>query len=102
MIHAAMKIDFEDAWQLRLNPEKLITGAFVGVAILSNVRPFSREDARLLSSRHAGGNWYSNLFSWVLKKPRRISPVKAKGQLGLFKVPKAVEQRIGRLLSRTR
>ena len=87
---------------IRLNPEKLITGAFVGVAILSNVRPFSREDARLLSSRHAGGNWYSNLFSWVLKKPRRISPVKAKGQLGLFKVPKAVEQRIGRLLSRTR
>lgn len=101
-IHAAMKVDTEDAWQLRLNPEKLITGAFVGVVILSNVRPFTREDASLLGQRHAGGSWYPNLFSWVLKKRRRISPVKAKGQLGLFKVPKAVERRISKLLSRAR
>jgi len=42
---------------------------------------------------------YPNLFSWVLTKPRRISPpIKAKGQLGLFGVSLAVE-RIGKLLS---
>ena len=102
VIHSAMKIDAGDAWQLGLNPENLITGAFVGVAVLSDVRPFTREDARLLSQRHAGGNWYSKLYSWVLKKPRRISPIKAKGRLGLFKVPEALERRIGRLLSQAR
>ena len=51
MIHAAMKIDVEDARRLGLNPEKLIVGAFVGVAILSDVRPYSREDARLLQKK---------------------------------------------------
>jgi len=34
-----------------------------------------------------------------LKKPRRFPPVKARGQLSLFKVPKRLEGRIGRLLS---
>ena len=33
---------------------------------------------------------------------RGVTPVKAKGQLSLFKVPKAIERRIGRLISRTR
>ena len=51
VIHAAMKIDVEDARRLGLNPEKLIVGAFVGVAILSDVRPYSREDARLLQKK---------------------------------------------------
>jgi hypothetical protein len=38
-IHAAMNVDFENARKSRLNPEKLITGSFVGVAVLSDVRP---------------------------------------------------------------
>jgi ASCH domain len=97
VIHAAMRVDSEDARQLGLNPEMLTTGSFVGVAVLSDVRPFTGKDARLLSNRRAGGSWYPNLFSWVLVKPRRISPVKAKGKLGLFKVPGAVERRIARL-----
>jgi len=99
VIHAAMKIDAEDARQLGLNPEKLITSAFVGVAILSDVRPYTRKDANLLKKRRAGFGWFPDNFSWVLKKPRRISPVKAKGQLSLFKVPKAVERRIRRVMS---
>src|SRR2546430_5144162 len=53
VIHAAMKIDAEDARQLGLNPEKLITSAFVGVAILSDVRPYTREDANLLKKRRS-------------------------------------------------
>lgn len=47
--------------------EKLTTGSFVGVAIFSDVRPYSPADARLLR----------NLFSWVLKKPRRVAPISA-------------------------
>jgi ASCH domain len=98
VIHAAAKIDAADARQLGLNPEKLITSAFVGVAVLSEVRPYTRDDAMLLKRRRAGFGWFPHNFSWVLKKPRRISPVRGKGQLGLFKVPKAVERRVGRLL----
>jgi hypothetical protein len=57
--------------------EKLTTGSFVGVAIFSDVRPYSPADARLLRRRRAGGGWYPNLFSWVLKKPRRVAPISA-------------------------
>ena len=99
VIHSAMKVDSDDARQLGLNPEMLTTGCFVGIAVLSDVRPYTGKDAKLLSSKRAGGDWYPNLFSWVLMKPRRISPIEAKGQLGLFKVPKAVEHRIGKRLS---
>jgi hypothetical protein len=102
VIHAAMRVDSEDAKRLGLNPETLITGAFVGVAVLSDVRPYTREDARLLKKRRAGFGWFPRKFSWVLKRPRRISPVKAKGQLSLFKLPKTVEHRIGRFFSDNR
>jgi hypothetical protein len=53
-IHAAAKINAEKARRLGLNPERLIVGAFVGVAILSDVRPHTREDARLLKKKRAG------------------------------------------------
>ena len=49
VIHAAAKIDAEDARHFGLNPSKLITGAFVGVAILSDMvyRPWSLEGKRI-------------------------------------------------------
>jgi len=99
VIQAAMGVDSEDAKSLGLNPETLTTGSFVGAAILSDVRPYTEVDAKLLRNRRAGGSWRPNLFAWVLKKPRRFAPVKAKGQLGLFKVPRALERRIGKLFS---
>lgn len=99
VIHAAAKIDAEDARKLGLNPEKLITSAFVGFAILSDVRPYTREDARLLKKRRAGHGWFPRNLSWVLKKARRISPITAKGQLSLFDVPRAVERQVRMLLS---
>lgn len=98
VIHAAAKMDAWDAQHFGLNPEKLTTSAFVGFAILSDVRPCTRADARLLKKRRAGYGWFPGNLSWVLKKPRRISPVKAKGQLSLFDVPKDVERQIVRLL----
>lgn len=99
VIHAAARIDAVDARHFGLDPEKLVTSAFVGVVVLSDVRPYSREDARLLKRKQAGYGWFPGNFSWVLKKPRRILPVKAKGQLSLFKTPKAVERRAARALS---
>ena len=100
LIHAGMRMDSGFARELGLSPEKLTTSAFVGVAVLSDVRPYTRADSKLLTKRRAGGGWYPNLFSWVLTKPRRLSaPIKAKGRLGLFSVSGAVERRIDRLLS---
>jgi hypothetical protein len=99
IIHAAGKIDEWDARHFGLDPEHLVTSAFVGVAILSEVRPYTREDARLLKKRRAGHGCFPQKFSWVLKKPCRISPVKAKGQLSLFKAPKSVERKIAKALS---
>jgi hypothetical protein len=80
LIHSGMRMDSELARELGLNPEKLPTSAFVGIAILSEVRPYAREDARLLTKRRAGEGWHPYLFSWVLKKPFRLPrPIKAKG-----------------------
>jgi ASCH domain len=101
VIHAAQKMDVQDARHFGLDPERLVTSAFVGVAILTDVRRHTRADARLLKRRRAGFGWFPGNFSWVLKNPRRISPVKAKGKLSLFKVPKAVERTITRVIHRS-
>jgi hypothetical protein len=96
-IHAAAKVDAEEARQLGLNPDKLISSAFVGFVVLVDVRPDTKADARLLKKRRAGFGWFPGNFSWVLKEPRRIAPINAKGQLPLFGVPKAVEGKFRRL-----
>ena len=100
VIHAAAKVDAWDARHFGLDPESLVTSAFVGFAILSDVRPYTREDAKLLKKKRAGYGWFPHNFSWVLKKPRRISPVSAKGQLSIFDVPKSVRERVEKLLRR--
>ena len=58
VIHAAAKVDAWDARHFGLNPEKLTTSAFVGFAILSDVRPYRRADARLLKKRRAGYGFF--------------------------------------------
>lgn len=99
VIHSAAKVDSIDAIQLGLDPDRLVTGAFVGFALLTEVRPFTRRDAQLLKARRGGlGMWKRDLFSWVLTKPHRIArPIKAKGQLGLTKVPLSVQRQIGKI-----
>lgn len=99
VIHSAGKVDAEDAIRLGLDPDKLVTGAFVGVALLTDVRRYTRRDASLLKKKRGNiGGWYPDLFSWVLTKPRRISnPIKAKGRLGLIKIPISILRRIGKL-----
>jgi hypothetical protein len=87
LIHSAAKVKTAFAKQSGLKPETLPTSAFVGVAVLTDVRPYTREDSQLLNARNAGGGWYPHLFSWVLKKPIRFArPIKANGKLGLFTV----------------
>jgi hypothetical protein len=63
LIQAAARVDSESAVECSLNPKTLTTGAFVGVAILTDVRPYTRQDARLLRKNRVGGGWYPDLFS---------------------------------------
>jgi hypothetical protein len=91
LIHSAAKVKADCAEQSGLKPEKLTTSAFVGAAVLSDVRPYTRADSKLLNRRRAIGGWSPGLFSWVLKKPIRFArPIKANGKLGLFTVPPSV------------
>ena len=96
VIHSAARVDSQSATVLGLNPDTLTSGAFVGVALLTDVRPYTRSDSRLLNKRKGNvGGWSPGLFAWVLKKPRRITPpIKAKGKLGLISVPRRVLRKI--------
>jgi hypothetical protein len=62
VIHAAAKVDAWDARHFGLDPDSLVTSAFVGFAILSDVRPYTRQDARLLKRRRAGYRWFPHNF----------------------------------------
>jgi len=91
LIHSAAKVKTDCAEEAGLNAGTLTTSAFVGIAVLSDVRPFTRADSKLLNQRRAIGGWSPGLFSWVLKKPIRFAhPIKANGKLGLFKVSPSV------------
>jgi len=91
LIHSAGKIKADCAKESGLNPEALTTSAFVGVAVLADVRPYTRADSKLLNQRRAIGGWSPGQFSWVLKRPLRFGrPIKANGRLGLFTVPPSV------------
>jgi hypothetical protein len=91
VIHSAARIKTDCAKASGLNPETLVTSAFVGVVVLSDVRPYTRADSKLLNQKRAIGGWSPGQFSWVLKKPIRFArPIKANGKLGLFTVPRSV------------
>jgi hypothetical protein len=91
LIHSAAKIKSDCAIESGLKPETLTTSAFVGVAVLSDVRPYTRADSKLLNQKRAIGGWSPGQFSWVLKKPLRFArPIKANGKLGLFTVSPSV------------
>jgi len=99
IIHSAARVDSAEALQLDLNPDELVSGAFVGIAVLADVRKYTKADHRILKRNRAETwGWSPGLFSWVLTNVRRLSPpVKAKGQLGLIKVSAPMLRRIARL-----
>ena len=91
LIHSAARIKTDCAKESGLKPDTLVTSAFVGVAVLSDVRPYTRADSKLLNQKRAIGGWSPGQFSWVLKKPIRFArPIKANGKLGLFTIPPSV------------
>ena len=101
LIHSAAKVKMDCAEEAGLNVAILTTSAFVGIAVLSDVRPFTRADSKLLNQRRAIGGWSPGQFSWVLKKPIRFArPIKAKGKLGLFRVSPSIARLVRRYLTR--
>lgn len=101
LIHSAAKIKMDCAEETGLNAGTLTTSAFVGIAVLSDVRPYTRADSKLLNRRRAIGEWTPGLFSWVLKKPIRFArPIKGNGKLGLFRVSPSIAKQLRRYLTR--
>jgi len=66
LIHSAARIKTDCAKESGLKPETLVTSAFVGVVVLSDVRPYTRADSKLLNQNRAIGGWSPGQFSWVL------------------------------------
>jgi len=103
LIHSAAKVKTDCAEEAGLNADALMTSAFVGIAVLSDVRPYTRADSKLLNQRRAIGGWSPGQFSWVLKKPIRFArPIKANGKLGLFRVPPSVARLVQRYVKRSK
>lgn len=76
-IQAALKIEREEALNLKLSPDELPTGVIVGsVEIVDCVRNSKSKWA-------SRGQWH-----WILKNPRYLSkPIPFKGALGFIAVP---------------
>jgi hypothetical protein len=77
LIQAALKIELDEALKLKLNPDKLPTGAIVGsVEIVDCVRDSKSKWA-------IRGQWH-----WILRNPRYlVKPMPFKGALGFIPVP---------------
>lgn len=101
LIHSAAKVKTDCAEVAGLNVDTLMTSAFVGIAVLSDVRPYTRADSKLLNQRRAIGGWSPGSFSWVLRNPIRFArPIKGNGKLGLFRVSPTIARQVRRYLTR--
>lgn len=90
IIHASRKWRAEEPSQLGVAKEEVTFGAFVGVARVKEIRPYTRADASLLKEKGGDtGGYDSKLYAWVLEGVHRLEqPIKFKGVLGLFEPPK--------------
>jgi len=101
LIHSAAKIKTDCAQEAGIKAGTLTTSAFVGIAVLSDVRKYTRADSKLLNQRRAIGGWSPGLFSWVLKKPIRFArPIRANGKLGLFRISPSIARQVRPYLKR--
>lgn len=95
LIHAGLKWNKAAADLLGIAKDEVTFGAFVGVAKLNEIRPFTKADAKLLKDKRGGlGGWGPGDHAWVLKSVHRITPIPFKGQLGLYRLPASVVRRV--------
>jgi activating signal cointegrator 1 len=97
LIHASGTWRASDARQLGINKSEVTFGAFVGVATLQEIRPFTKADAKLLKKKRGGYDWWEpGQYAWVLTGVKRIEPIPFKGQLGLYSPPEEVIREVNR------
>lgn len=77
LIQASLKVEEDEARELKLDPDELSTGAIVGsVEIVDCIRGSKSKWANR-------GQWH-----WLLKNPRVLAkPIPFKGKLGFIRVP---------------
>ena len=68
LIHSAAKVKTDCARESGLKPETLATSAFVGAVVLSDVRPYTRADSKLLKQKRAIGGWSPGQLEMEMKR----------------------------------
>ncbi len=85
LIHASGNIDEEKIKEY--NFKDLPRQAIIGKVILEDVKIYNNEEEFLKDSdKHLASSMQWGKFGFILKNPRRIEPVKQKGNLGFFEV----------------
>ena len=103
LIHASGNWEAASARELGISKDAVTQGAFVGVAKVKEIRPFTRKDANLLKKKRGGDGWWGpGQLAWVLKSVHRIEPIPFKGRLGLFRPPARVLHRVAKGLKTQR
>jgi hypothetical protein len=70
-------------------PEEFELGGIVGMAQLDDCTTRSRS------------KWFEGPIGWVLSKPKKLTFIPLKGQLGLFDPPRKVIQQLGSITTRS-
>jgi hypothetical protein len=93
-IHAGLVADPRLVALAGLTGASLPRGALVGTVEIVDCTPFTREIAEQMHAVNVYfGTWTAGSFAWRLAAPQRLAtPVPWKGQLGLFTIPRDIEQ----------
>ena len=95
LIHASKTFVSGPASDLGIDKDEVTQGAFVGVAKVADIRPFTKADAKLLKEKKGGDGWWGpDQYAWVLKSVQRITPIPFKGQLNLFTPPMRILRKV--------
>jgi hypothetical protein len=87
-LHTGAKIDQMAAERFHL--DILFMGGLVGIAELTEVRPFTRDLFEAWRDRHRDFSPFPSgrdLYGWIFSRVKRlVPPLKCKGALGLFEI----------------
>jgi len=89
LVHTSRNVDKEACKRNKIDPDSLVTGAVVGMAILYDVKVYDSKRSFLLDkNRHRAGTDYNYpKYGFLLKGARRFrKPLVMRGKLGFFNV----------------
>jgi hypothetical protein len=87
-IHAGKAIDSNACTAYELKPDALVVGSIAGTVEVSDCFAFTEQTWRSLYSSHLNLVPFDpRFFGWILRNPRRTSPIPYRGTLGLMKIP---------------